>query len=117
MYAIRSYYGCLGETSALALLIGGVILVATKVISSATPLAYIATLAGITWISGGDPLYQILSGGLLLGAIFMATDYVTIPITKKGKLLFGIGCGFITFAIRQWGNMPEGVSFSRNNFV
>lgn len=104
--------GCLGETSALALLIGGIFLVATKVISSSTPLAFIATVAGLTWVTGGDPLYQVLSGGLLLGAIFMATDYVSTPITKSGKLIFGIGCGLITFAIRHWGNMAEGVSFS-----
>jgi len=104
--------GCLGETSALALLLGGIFLVATKVISSSTPLAFIATVAGLAWVSGGDPLYQILSGGLLLGAIFMATDYVSTPITKKGKVIFGIGCGLITFAIRKWGNMAEGTSFA-----
>lgn len=104
--------GCLGETSALALLIGGLFLVIIKVISPAAPLTFIATVGALSWIAGGDPIYQMLSGGLILGAVFMATDYVTTPITTKGKLIFGFGCGLITFAIRQWGNMPEGVSFS-----
>ena len=63
-------------------------------------------------ICGKDPLYQILSGGLILGAFFMATDYATTPPTKLGKLIFGIGCGLITILIRFWGNLPEGVSFS-----
>lgn len=104
--------GCLGETSAIALLAGGLFLVITRVISPSTPLAYIISLAAFSWISGGDPIYQVLSGGVMLGAVFMVTDYVTTPITTKGKIIFGIGCGFITFAIRAWGNMPEGASFS-----
>ena len=104
--------GCLGETSALALLIGGLFLVVTKVISPSTPLAFLGSLALFSWIFGGDPLFQVLAGGAMLGAIFMATDYVTTPITNKGKIIFGIGCGIITFAIRHWGNMVEGVSFS-----
>ncbi len=104
--------GSLGETSALALLIGGLLLVVTRVISPSTPLAFIGSVALFSWIGGADPLYEILAGGVMLGAIFMATDYVTTPITNKGKIIFGIGCGFITFAVRQWANMPEGVSFS-----
>lgn len=104
--------GSLGETCSLTLLIGGIILVVTRIITPTTPLAFIGTVAVMTWIFGGDPLYQVLSGGLLLGAIFMATDYSTTPLTQSGKLIFGIGCGLVTFAIRQWGGMPEGVSFS-----
>ena len=104
--------GCLGETSALALLIGGLILIFTRVISPSTPVAYIGTFALLTWISGGDVPYQILSGGLFLGAFFMATDYVTTPINVKGKIIFGIGCGVTTFIIRNYANYPEGVSFS-----
>ncbi len=104
--------GCLGETSALALLIGGLFLIAIRVISPVTPAAFIGTVALLTWVSGGNVPYQILSGGLFLGAFFMATDYVTTPITVKGKLVFGIGCGIITFIIRNFCNYPEGVSFS-----
>ena len=104
--------GSLGETCALALLIGGLLLVFTKVISPATPIAFLGSLALFSFIGGSDPLYEVLAGGAILGAIFMATDYVTTPITNKGKILFGIGCGFITFAIRKWANMPEGVSYS-----
>ena len=104
--------GCLGETCALALLIGGMYLVIMKIISLSTPVAFIGTLALLTFITGGDPLYQILSGGVMIGAFFMATDYATTPINNKGKFIFGIGCGVITFLIRQYGSYPEGVSFS-----
>ncbi|MGN0607283.1 MAG: RnfABCDGE type electron transport complex subunit D [Oscillospiraceae bacterium] len=104
--------GCMGETSALALLIGGIYLMARKIITPSAPLSFIGTVALLTFITGGDPLYQILSGGLFLGAFFMATDYATTPLTEKGRIIFGIGCGIITFVIRNFGNMPEGVSFS-----
>ena len=104
--------GCIGETCALALLLGGLYLWLRGIISPAAPLAYIGSFALCTWIAGNDPLAQLLSGGLLLGAIFMATDYVTTPLTARGKLLFGIGCGCLTFVIRQFGGYPEGVSFS-----
>lgn len=104
--------GSLGETCALALLLGGLYLVLIRVISPATPVAFIGTVAVLSLASGMDPLYQILSGGLLIGAIFMATDYATTPLTTKGKLIFGIGCGLITFLIRRFGNYPEGASFS-----
>lgn len=104
--------GCIGETCALALIIGGVYLMAVKIIQPHAPFAFIGTVALLTWISGGDALYAALSGGLLLGAFFMATDYATTPLTGKGKIIFGIGCGIITFAIRKFGNYPEGVSFS-----
>ena len=104
--------GSLGETCALALLIGFVFLVVTKVISPVTPIAFVGTVALMSFVTGGDPLYQVLSGGLLLGAIFMATDYASTPINPLGKLIFGIGAGLITFLIREKGNLPEGVSFA-----
>ena len=111
--------GCIGETSAIALLIGGAYLVYKKVISVRIPLSYIGTVFILTWIFGrggffmGKPLYEILSGGLMLGAIFMATDYSTSPITPKGQIIMGIGCGVITTVIRVYsGGYPEGVSYS-----
>ncbi len=104
--------GCIGETCALALLIGGVYLIIRGIISPVTPIAFIGTVALLDLVSGNDVIYNMLAGGLFLGAFFMATDYVTTPITNKGKLIFGIGCGLITFLIRQFGSYPEGVSFS-----
>jgi len=104
--------GCIGETSALALIIGGLFLIAIRVISPSTPIAFIGTVAALTFVSGGDVPYQLLAGGLMIGAFFMATDYVTTPVTVKGKIIFGIGCGLITFVIRNFGGYPEGVSFS-----
>lgn len=104
--------GCLGEVSAAALLLGGIYLVIKKVISPIIPVAFIGTVFVFTFALGYDPVYQILSGGLMLGAIFMATDYVTSPITNTGKIIFGIGCGFITTVIRIFGSYPEGVSFA-----
>ncbi len=111
--------GCIGETSALALLLGGIYLVARKVISARIPVTYILTVAVLTFIfpSAGlsnfnSMLVNILSGGLMLGAIFMATDYVTSPITKKGQVIMGLGCGILTFVIRRFGGYPEGVSYS-----
>ena len=104
--------GCLGETCALALLIGGLYLAARRIISLAAPVGFIGALALLSLIFGDDPLYAILSGGVFLGAFFMATDYATTPITTKGKIIFGLGCGIITFIIRHFGSYPEGVSFS-----
>ncbi len=104
--------GCLGETCAIALILGGVYLIIRRVISPAAPLSFIGVLAALSAIAGEDPLYQILAGGVMLGAFFMATDYATTPVTTKGKLLFGAGCGLITFIIRNFGSYPEGVSFS-----
>ncbi len=104
--------GCIGEVCAAGLIIGGLFLIFMKIISPVTPLAFIGTVALLEFIAGNDPVYHILSGGLLLGAFFMATDYVTTPITSKGKLIFGIGCGIITFVIREFGGYPEGVSFA-----
>lgn len=104
--------GCLGETSAAALLLGGVYLVFKKVISPVIPVCFIGTVFLFTFALGKDPVYQILSGGLMLGAIFMATDYTTSPMTIKGQVIFGISCGFITTVIRVFGSYPEGVSFA-----
>lgn len=104
--------GCIGETSALALLLGGLYLIARKIINPAAPAAFIGSLALISFIAGENPLYEILAGGVFLGAFFMITDYATTPITTKGKIVFGIGCGIITFVIRHYASLPEGVSFS-----
>ncbi|MBS5150844.1 MAG: RnfABCDGE type electron transport complex subunit D [Butyricicoccus pullicaecorum] len=111
--------GVIGETSALALLIGGAYLVYRKVITINIPAAYILTVAVLTFLfpMGGQErfawmLSQILSGGLMLGAIFMATDYVTSPVTTNGQIIFGIGCGLLTVFIRYFGGLPEGVSYS-----
>ena len=104
--------GCLGETSALALLLGGAYLLVRRVISWHTPAAFLGTVFVLTFLLGKQPLYQLLSGGVLLGALFMATDYATTPNTNRGRLIFGVGCGLITVLIRVWGNYPEGVSFS-----
>lgn len=111
--------GCIGETSSLALIIGGIYLVARGVISLRIPVTYVATVAVLAFVfpNAGYAnleccLIHIFSGGLLLGAIFMATDYVTSPITKKGQVIMGIGCGILTFVIRRFGGYPEGVSYS-----
>lgn len=110
LFGIRG--GCLGETCSLALIIGGLYLIVRKIITTTIPLAYILTCMVLSAAFGLDPLYQVLSGGLLLGAFFMATDYTTSPATESGKLIFGIGCGVITMLIRAFGSYPEGVSFS-----
>ena len=104
--------GCLGETSALALLLGGAYLLARRVITWHAPVAFVGTVALLSALLGYDALYQALSGGLLLGAIFMATDYSTTPISRAGKLIFGAGCGLITMLVRFYGSYPEGVSFA-----
>ncbi|MDD6032969.1 MAG: RnfABCDGE type electron transport complex subunit D, partial [Oscillospiraceae bacterium] len=99
----------IGEVSALALLIGGVYLVVRRVIKPTTPLIYIGTVFVLTGLLGQNPVAQILSGGLMLGAIFMATDYATTPATALGKVIFALGCGIITVLIRLYGGYPEGV--------
>ena len=109
--------GSLGEISALLLIIGGLYLIWRKVINWQTPVAYIATVAVLTVLfpkAGGAEymLYSIFGGGLFLGAFFMATDYATSPVTKKGQLIFGIGCGLFTVLIRYFGSYNEGVCYS-----
>ena len=104
--------GCLGETCALALLLGGIYLVARRVISPVIPVCYLGTAAVFSLLLGRNVLFDLMAGGLLLGAIFMATDYTTSPLTVKGKVIYGIGCGLLTMLIRVFGSLPEGVSFS-----
>lgn len=104
--------GTIGEVCSLALIVGGICLIATKTISKEIPISYIATTFVLTLLLGHNPVYSIFSGGLMLGAIFMATDYVTSPMTKRGKIIFGIGCGVITALIRIYGSNPEGVSYA-----
>ncbi|MGE5613770.1 MAG: RnfABCDGE type electron transport complex subunit D [Bacillota bacterium] len=110
--------GTIGETSALALLIGAAYLLARKVITIELPVAFIGSVGLMTWIFGGsepftgDFVRHILSGGLILGAFFMATDYTTSPVTFKGRIVMGIGCGLLTSIIRLYGGYPEGVSYS-----
>ncbi len=109
---LGNHGGVLGETCAIAILVGGVYLIAAKVISPMIPVTYLATVAVLSLIGGYDPIVQLLSGGLMLGAFFMATDYVTSPTTDKGKLIAGIFMGVVTCAIRFFGTMSEGVSFA-----
>ena len=109
---IGKHGGVLGETCAITILLGGLYLIWTKVISPVIPVTYLATAAVLSVCFGMDPIYQLLSGGLMLGAFFMATDYVTSPTTDKGKVVFGIGLGLITMLIRRFGTMNEGVSFA-----
>jgi electron transport complex protein RnfD len=111
--------GCIGETSVLLLLIGAAFLMYKRYIGWKIPFSYIATVGILSWIFGGYQglftgpwLLHLLSGGLILGAFFMATDMVTSPITFQGQILFGIGCGVITVIIRVIGGFPEGVAFS-----
>lgn len=110
--------GSIGEISTLALLIGGAYLVARKVISARIPLAYLGTVAVVTLLfsRGQDPLlwmaYSLCSGGVVLGAIFMATDYATSPVTPNGQILYGVGCGVLTVVFRYFGLFPEGVTYA-----
>lgn len=110
--------GCLGEVSAIALLMGALYLIYKKYINWQLPVYYVGTVALLSWIFGGatlftgDPLFHILSGGLILGAFFMATDMVTCPITVKGQIVFAIGAGIILTVIRIYGGYPEGCSYS-----
>ena len=110
--------GCIGETSVLLLLVGLAYLLIRKIISLRIPVAFVGTVAVLTFLfpQGNDNLQwmaaQLFSGGLFLGAIFMATDYVTSPVTKLGQVVFGIGCGVLTVVIRYFGGYPEGVSYA-----
>ena len=114
--------GCIGEVSALLLLVGAVYLFIKGIITWEIPVSYIGTFIVLTWVFGGfasgdgafsgDIIFHLLSGGLILGAFYMATDMVTSPLTWKGMLIFGAGCGFLTFLIRFFGGYPEGVSLA-----
>lgn len=118
-YFIGNMGGSLGEVSALAILIGTIYLLCRRIISWHIPVSFIGTafvFSGILWLCNKsafvDPCTAILTGGIMLGACFMATDMVTSPMTKSGQLIFGFGCGLLTIIIRNWGNYPEGVSFA-----
>ena len=104
--------GCIGETSAFLLLVGGLYLIMRRVITPTIPLFYIGTVALLSFIFGDNVSIAVFGGGLMLGAIFMATDYTTSPTTELGKLIFGIGCGIITSVIRKFAALPEGVSYA-----
>ncbi len=104
--------GCIGETSALALMIGGAYLLLRRIITWRIPVCYIGTVAVIGALFGRNPLFEIFAGGLMLGAIFMATDYTTSPITPFGQIVYAIGCGVLTCIIRFSGGYAEGVSYS-----
>ena len=116
-YTLKSLFfgmhpGSIGETSAFLLIVGGIYLLLRRVISPVIPLCFIGTVAVMSLISGEDLAVSLFGGGLMIGAIFMATDYTTSPTTALGKAVFGIGCGIITFVIRKFGALPEGVSYS-----
>ena len=104
--------GSIGETSVLLILVGGLLLIALRIIDWRIPLVYIGTVALLTIILGEDAIFHVLAGGLMLGAFFMATDYVTSPLTHKGRIIFSVGAGILTVVIRLFGGMPEGVAFS-----
>ena len=106
--------GCIGETSALALIFGGCLLIYKGIISWKIPVTYIVTVAVLSLLLGrpGGSLFEVMAGGLMLGAFFMATDYATSPMTSKGQVIFALGCGVITSLIRTFGGYPEGVSYS-----
>jgi electron transport complex protein RnfD len=110
--------GCIGETSAVALFVGGIYLIIRRIINWRIPVFYIGTFALLCSIYGregfftGHVLFEVLNGGLFMGAFFMATDYATSPISPKGKVIFAIGCGFLAYIIRFFGGYPEGVSYS-----
>ncbi len=114
--------GCIGEVSALLLLAGGIFLIILKIVDWEIPVFYIGSFSILTWIFGGlgfgtgyftgDVLFHLFTGGLMLGALFMATDMVTSPVTRKGMIIYAVGCGFLTFLIRLYGSFPEGVSLA-----
>lgn len=104
--------GCIGETNELLILISFAFLALTQVIDWRAPVTMVATVALLTFVSGGDVVMALTSGGLLFGATFMATDYATTPVSKAGRAVFGAGCGLLTFLIRKFGGYPEGVMFS-----
>lgn len=110
--------GCIGEVSSLLLILGGIYLIIRRVITWHIPVAYIGTVAALTYLFPATSnalysmVYELTAGGLIIGAIFMATDYVTSPVTSRGRLIYGVGCGGITVLIRYFGGYPEGVSFA-----
>lgn len=114
--------GSLGEVSAMLLIVGALLLIILKIVNWEIPVVYIGSFALLMWVFdgmqygagffSGDYLFHLLTGGLMLGALFMATDMVSSPLTRKGRIIFALGCGFMTFVIRRFGNSPEGVSLA-----
>ncbi len=104
--------GTIGEVSKIAILIGLLYMLFVGTVTWHIPVVFVGTTALLTWVLGGDPLASVLSGGLLFGAVFMATDYVTNPMTKRGQVVFAVGCGLIVTVIRLYGSYPEGVTFA-----
>lgn len=109
---LGSHLGSIGETSVLAILLGAALLLARRIIDWRIPTGYLGTVAVLSLVLGQNPLFHLLSGGLMLGAFFMATDYVTTPVTPAGRWFFGIGAGVILMVIRLYGGLPEGVTYS-----
>jgi Na+-translocating ferredoxin:NAD+ oxidoreductase subunit D len=110
--------GCIGETSAVMLILGALYLILRGVLELRLPLSYLGSVALFAWLFGGpglldgNPLFHLLAGGVILGGFFMVTDMVTTPVTKKGRVIFGVGAGLLTMVIRRWGGYPEGCSYS-----
>lgn len=111
-YLFGNPWGCIGEVSAILLLLGFFVLLVKGIVNWRVPVCYVGTVAVLSWIIGMDPLFAVLSGGLLLGACFMATDYVTNPMTAWGKVIFGVGCGVVTVLLRFYSSSVEGVMFA-----
>lgn len=109
---LRNLEGCLGEVSGLLLILGGVLLIVKGIIDWRVPASYIGTVAVMSWALGSDPVFNVLAGGLLLGAFFMATDPVTSPMTRTGRVVFGCGCGVFNTVVRFFGPMPEATTFA-----
>lgn len=108
----RNLEGSLGEISGALLILGGLVLIAKGIVDWRIPLGYIGSVAALSWAFGSDPVFNVLAGGVLLGAFFMATDYVTSPVSKNGRLVFGIGCGVFNVVTRFYGAMPETTTFA-----
>lgn len=109
---LRNLEGCLGEVSALLLILGGLVLIAKRIIDWRVPAGYIGTVAVLSWVFGSDPIFNVLAGGVLLGAFFMATDPVTSPMTRSGRVVFACGCGVFNTVVRFFGPMPEATTFA-----
>jgi electron transport complex protein RnfD len=109
---LQNLSGCLGEVSAALLILGGLVLIAKGIIDWRIPAGYIGTVAVFSWLVGSDPVFHVLAGGVMLGAFFMATDYVTSPMTRTGRLIFAIGCGLINSVGRFYGPLPEATTWA-----
>lgn len=108
----KNLEGCIGEVSGAALILGGLILIVKGIVDWRIPLGYIGSVAVFSWLFGSDPVFNVLAGGVLLGAFFMATDYVTSPVSRAGRFVFGIGCGAFNVIARFYGPMPESTTFA-----